>query len=193
MLHAWHDVPTYCDESQSSFNVIVEVTKGSKVKYELDKPTGILRVDRILYSSVVYPANYGFIPQTYCDDNDPLDALVLNTEPVEPLSIVRARAIGVMRMEDSGKKDDKLIAVHLDDPEVAHYRDMKELPPHLEHQIRHFFEEYKVLEHKKVIVEEFLGPDVAAKILRDAVDLYRREAGKLRPLALSPAKRDEGR
>lgn len=181
MLHAWHDVPTYCDESQTGFHVIVEVTKGSKVKYELDKPTGILRVDRILYSSVVYPANYGFIPQTYCDDNDPLDALVLNTEPVEPLSIVRARAIGVMRMEDSGKKDDKLIAVHLDDPEVAHYMDMKELPPHLEHQIRHFFEEYKVLEHKKVIVEEFLGPDVAAKILRDAVDLYRREASKLRP------------
>ena len=193
MLHAWHDVPTYCDESQTSFHVIIEVTKGSKVKYELDKPTGILRVDRILYSSVVYPANYGFIPQTYCDDNDPLDALVLNTEPVEPLSIVRARAIGVMRMEDSGKKDDKLIAVHLDDPEVAHYKDMTELPPHLEHQIRHFFEEYKVLEHKKVIVEEFLGPDVAAKILRDAVDLYRREASKLRPPVLSPARRDEGR
>ncbi|MGH9579184.1 MAG: inorganic diphosphatase [Terriglobales bacterium] len=181
MSHAWHDVPVYCDEGQTSFHVIVEVTKGSKVKYELDKPTGILRVDRILYSSVVYPANYGFIPQTYCDDNDPLDALVLNTEPVEPLSIVRARAIGVMRMEDSGKMDDKLIVVHVDDPEVAHYTDMKELPPHLARQIRHFFEEYKVLEHKKVIVEEFLGPDVAAKILRDAVDLYRREAGKLRP------------
>ena len=181
MLHAWHDVPTYCDEAGKDFNVIIEVTKGSKVKYELDKPSGILRVDRILYSSIVYPSNYGFIPQTYCDDNDPLDALVLNTEPVEPLSIVRARAIGVMRMEDSGKKDDKLIAVHIDDPEVAHYADMKELPPHLERQIRHFFEEYKVLEHKKVIVEEFLGPEVAAKILREAVDLYRREASKLRP------------
>ncbi len=181
MLHAWHDVATYCDEAQKDFNVIIEVTKGSKVKYELDKPSGILRVDRILYSSIVYPSNYGFIPQTYCDDNDPLDALVLNTEPVEPLSIVRARAIGVMRMEDSGKKDDKLIAVHLDDPEVSHYTEMKELPPHLEHQIRHFFEEYKVLEHKKVIVEEFLGPDVAQKILREAVDLYRREAARLRP------------
>lgn len=181
MQHAWHDVPTYCDESRTAFHVVVEVTKGSKVKYELDKPSGILRVDRIFYSSIVYPANYGFIPQTYCDDADPLDTLVLNTEPVEPLSIVRARAIGVMRMEDSGKKDDKLIAVHLDDPEVAHYTNMKELPPHLERQIRHFFEEYKVLENKRVIVEEFLGPEVATKILRDAVELYRREASTLRP------------
>lgn len=181
MVHAWHDLPAYTDAEQAAFNVVIEVTKGSKVKYELDKPSGILRVDRILYSSVIYPANYGFIPQTYCDDGDPLDALVLNTEPVEPLSIVRARAIGVMRMEDSGHMDDKLIAVHIDDPEVADYTHMNQLPKHLARQIRHFFEEYKVLEHKTVVVEDFLGPEEAHEILRAAVELYRREAPRLRP------------
>ncbi|MBI4466212.1 MAG: inorganic diphosphatase [Acidobacteria bacterium] len=181
MVHAWHDLPAYVDAEQAAFNVVIEVTKGSKVKYELDKPSGILRVDRILYSSVIYPANYGFIPQTYCDDGDPLDALVLNTEPVEPLSIVRARAIGVMRMEDSGHMDDKLIAVHIDDPEVADYTHMDQLPKHLARQIRHFFEEYKVLEHKTVVVEDFLGPEEAREILRAAVELYRREAPRLRP------------
>src|SRR5512145_1723542 len=103
MLHAWHDVPTYSDDTELSFNVIVEVTKGSKVKYELDKPTGILRVDRILYSSVVYPANYGFIPQTYCDDNDPLDALVLCSIDIRPMTIVEAKVIGVMQMIDNNE------------------------------------------------------------------------------------------
>lgn len=179
MLHPWHDIPTYTDSSQASFHVVVEVSRGSKVKYELDKPTGILRVDRILYSSVIYPANYGFIPQTYCDDGDPLDALVLNTEPVEPLSIVRARAIGVMRMEDSGHVDDKLITVHIDDPEYADYVHMNQLPRHIARQIQHFFEEYKVLENKTVVVEDFLGPEPAAEILKAAVELYRRDRDKL--------------
>lgn len=179
-MHAWHDLPAYTDPDQSTFRVVIEISKGSKVKYELDKPSGLLRVDRILYSSVIYPANYGFIPQTYCDDGDPLDALVLNTEPVEPLSIVRARAIGVMRMEDTGKTDDKLIAVHIDDPEVADYTDLAQLPRHIVRQVRHFFEEYKVLEHKEVIVEDFLGPATANEILRAAVELYRREGARLR-------------
>ena len=181
MLHPWHDIPTYADASAAAFNVVVEIAKGSKVKYELDKPSGILRVDRILYSSIVYPANYGFVPQTYCDDGDPLDALVLNSEPMEPLSLLRARAIGVMRMEDGGKIDDKLIAVHVDDPEYADYVHMNQLPKHIARQIRHFFEEYKVLENKAVVVEDFLGPEEAATVLREAVELYRRDADKLRP------------
>ena len=181
-MHAWHELSPYTDAEEKSIHVVVEVSKGSKVKYELDKHSGLLRVDRVLYSSVIYPANYGFVPQTFCDDGDPLDALVLNSEPVEPLSVVRARAIGVMRMDDSGHEDDKLIAVHIDDPEVADYTHMDQLPKHLERLIRHFFEEYKVLEHKEVIVEDFLGPAEAQRILREAVELYRREADRLRRL-----------
>lgn len=182
-MHPWHDLPSYTDASHSTFHVVIEVSKGSKVKYELDKGSGLLRVDRILYSSVIYPANYGFIPQTYCDDNDPLDALVLNSEPLEPLSVLRARAIGIMRMEDDGKIDDKIIAVHLDDPEVADYTDLNQLPRHIRRLVRHFFEEYKVLEHKEVVVEDFLDPQTAAKVLQAAVELYGREKARLRSVS----------
>jgi len=182
-MHPWHDLPPYTDASRAVFHVVIEVSKGSKVKYELDKRSGLLRVDRILYSSVIYPANYGFIPQTYCDDGDPLDALVLNSEPMEPLSVLRARAIGVMRMEDEGKTDDKIIAVHVDDPEVADYTDLNQLPRHIRRLVRHFFEEYKVLEHKEVVVEDFLDPTAAGEILRDAVELYGREQDRLRSLS----------
>jgi len=181
-MHPWHDLPPYIDAAESAVHVVIEVSKGSKVKYELDKRSGLLRVDRILYSSVIYPANYGFIPQTYCDDGDPLDALVLNSEPVEPLSVLRARPIGVMRMEDEGKTDDKIIAVHIDDPEVADYTDLNQLPRHIQRLVQHFFEEYKVLEHKDVVVEDFLDPKAAAGILQDAVDLYQREKAQLRSI-----------
>ena len=181
-MHPWHDLPPYIDAAGTEFHVVIEVSKGSKVKYELDKRSGLLRVDRILYSSVIYPANYGFIPQTYCDDGDPLDALVLNSEPIEPLAVLRARAIGVMRMEDDGKTDDKIIAVHIDDPEVADYTDLNQLPRHIRRLVQHFFEEYKVLEHKEVVVEDFLDPKAAAGILREAVDLYQREKSQLRSL-----------
>jgi inorganic pyrophosphatase len=172
-VHPWHDIAAYDDAEQGVFHAVIEIAKGSKVKYELDKRSGLLRVDRILYSSVIYPANYGFVPQTYCDDGDPLDALVLNSEPVLPLTILRARAIGAMRMEDSGKIDDKIIAVHVDDPEFADYTDLGQLPKHLARQIRHFYQEYKTLEHKKVVVEDFLGSAEAADILRAGVALYR--------------------
>lgn len=146
-MHPWHDVPTRLDDDDPmTFAALIEISKGSKVKYELDKKTGLLRVDRILHSSVIYPANYGFVPRTYCDDGDPLDVLVLNSEPVQPLSMLRARAIGVMRMLDDGKEDDKLIAVHVDDPAFCDYQSHEQLPRHIEREIRRFFQRLVVLE-----------------------------------------------
>jgi inorganic pyrophosphatase len=173
-VHAWHDI--YVDEEliEREFPVVIEVPKGSKNKYELDKETGFLRLDRVLYSAVHYPANYGFIPRSFCDDGDPLDALVLGQEPVYPLTIVEARAIGVMRMRDDKGIDDKIIAVNVRDPAVSDYRDRKQLPAHTEREIKRFFQDYKVLEHKMVEVEDMLGPVEALAILRDAMGLYRR-------------------
>ena len=179
-MNPWHDIPPVLDQQNGIFRAVIEIPTGSKVKYELDKKTGMIRVDRILYSSVVYPANYGFVPQTYCDDGDPLDVLVLNSEPVYPLSILRVRAIGLMRMDDSGKEDDKLIAVHIDDPAYAELTTHKELPKHVGRQIRRFFEDYKVLENKKVIVEDILGPKEAQKILHAALKLYESRKDQLR-------------
>jgi inorganic pyrophosphatase len=180
MAHPWHDLPNHPDKCHERFNVVIEIPKGSKVKYELDKPSGLLRVDRILYSSVIYPANYGFVPRSYCDDSDPLDVLVLGNEPVVPLTIMEARAIGVMHMLDGGKKDDKLIAVHVNDPAFSDYVDVAQLPRHVLKEISRFFTDYKALENKKVEVEEFNGRDTANTVLRDALALYRTEEHKLR-------------
>jgi len=173
-MHPWHD--TYVDDTviADAFPVVIEIPKGSKNKYELDKETGLLRLDRVLYSSVHYPADYGFIPRTFCDDGDPLDALVLGQEPVYPLTIVEARAIGVMRMRDEKGIDDKIVAVSVHDPAFADYIDKDQLPAHVLRQLRRFFEDYKVLEHKQVIVEDLLGPAEALRIIRDALELYRR-------------------
>ena len=172
-MHPWHDC--YVDDAlvEAAFPVIIEVPKGSTNKYELDKETGLLRLDRVLYSAVYYPADYGFIPRTYCDDGDPLDALVLSEEPVHPLTIVEARAIGVMRMRDEKGIDDKILAVSVRDPAYSHYVDKGQLPPHMFLQIRRFFEDYKVLEHKQVVVEDLLGTPDAVRIIREALDLYR--------------------
>jgi inorganic pyrophosphatase len=173
-MHPWHD--TYLDDKSIStdFPVIIEIPKGSKNKYELDKETGLLRLDRVLYSSVHYPADYGFIPRTYCDDGDPLDALVLSQEPVYPLTIVTARAIGVMRMRDEKGIDDKVVAVSVRDPAFADYFDHAQLPAHVLRQVRRFFEEYKVLEQKQVVVEDLLGPAEALDIIRNALEMYRK-------------------
>ena len=175
-MHPWHD--TYVDDSviATGFPVIVEIPKGSTNKYELDKETGLLRLDRVLYSAVYYPADYGFIPRTYCDDGDPLDVLILSQEPVLPLTIVEGRAIGVMRMRDEKGIDDKIVAISVRDPSFADYTHVNQLPGHVMRQVRRFFEDYKVLENKQVVVEDLLGPDDAVKIILDAMDLY----GKLR-------------
>ena len=173
-MHPWHD--SYIDDDliTTAFPVVIEIPKGSKNKYELDKETGLLRLDRVLYSAVYYPADYGFIPRTYCDDGDPLDVLVLAQEPVFPLTIVEARAIGVMRMRDEKGVDDKILAVSVHDPAFADYTDKNQLPAHVLRQVRRFFEDYKVLEQKQVNVEDMLGPADAIKIIRDSLELYRR-------------------
>nr|CAB3461347.1 unnamed protein product [Digitaria exilis] len=169
--HPWHDLEIG-PEAPAVFNVVVEITKGSKVKYELDKKTGLIKVDRVLYSSVVYPHNYGFIPRTLCEDNDPMDVLVLMQEPVLPGAFLRARAIGLMPMIDQGEKDDKIIAVCADDPEYRHYNDISELSPHRLQEIRRFFEDYKKNENKEVAVNDFLPSATAREAIQYSMDLY---------------------
>jgi inorganic pyrophosphatase len=173
-MHPWHDC--YVDDAliERNFPVIIEIPKGSKNKYELDKETGLLRLDRTLYSAVYYPADYGFIPRSFCDDGDPLDALVLGQEPVYPLTIVEARAVGVMRMRDEKGIDDKILGVCVRDPAVSDYTTHTQLPAHTLREIGRFFQDYKTLEHKQVVVEDFMGPGEALRILQEALDLYRR-------------------
>jgi inorganic pyrophosphatase len=177
--HPWHDIPLP-DDLEEWFPAYIEIPKGSRVKYELDKPTGLLKVSRVLYSAVFYPANYGFVPRTYCDDGDPLDVLVLGQEEVAPGVLLRARPIGVMRMRDDKGQDDKIIAVHVDDPEYENLRDIAELQPHRLRELQRFFLDYKVLEGEEVVVEAPLGHAEALPILRDAIAFYAREANNLR-------------
>jgi inorganic pyrophosphatase len=172
-IHPWHDIPLP-DDVTTWFPVYVEIPRRSNVKYELDKTLGLLRVDRILYSAVYYPAHYGFVPRTYCDDGDPIDALVLGQGEVIPGVLLRARAIGVLRMHDEKGVDDKLLAVHIDDPEYADYRDLDQLPAHRLRELERFFLDYKVLEGKQVTVPGFQGPEQAQAILREAIAYYSR-------------------
>ena len=171
MTHPWHDI-AIPEPIEKGFPAFIEIPKGSKVKYELDKETGILKVDRILFSAVHYPANYGFIPRTFCDDGDPLDVLVLCQESVAPMCMMRARAIGMMQMRDEKGLDDKIIAVHMDDPAYEQYTHINQLPPHSLLELKRFFEDYKTLERKTVTVSDFEGPDVANKVIRDGLACY---------------------
>jgi inorganic pyrophosphatase len=171
-MNAWHDV-ALGDEIEQHFRCVIEIPKGSKIKYELDKATGLLWLDRVLHSAVHYPANYGFLPQTYCDDGDPLDVLVLGQEPVVPLCVLRAKAIGVITMRDDKGQDDKIIAVHVDDPEYSHYRDVSELPPHRLKEMQRFFLDYKVLEDKSVDIDDIRGRSDAEHVIQEAIRLYR--------------------
>jgi inorganic pyrophosphatase len=170
-FNPWHNVSPG-NNLPEIVNGIIEIPKGTRAKYELDKESGLLRLDRVLYSSVYYPANYGFIPQSYCDDNDPLDILILSQIDIVPMCIVPAKVIGVMRMLDNGEADDKIIAVAVGDPSVSHINDISELPQHFISELRNFFEDYKKLENKTVVVEEFFDKNTALEILQESFEMY---------------------
>ncbi|GGF16634.1 inorganic diphosphatase [Hymenobacter cavernae] len=170
-FNPWHDVERG-ENSPSVVNGIIEIPKGSKGKYELDKKSGLLKLDRVLFSAVHYPAAYGFIPQTYCDDKDPLDILVICSVDVVPMCIIDAKVIGVMQMVDQDEEDDKIIAVAANDVSVNHFNDISDLPPHTLLEMRRFFEDYKALEHKQVTVERFMGREDAYRIIEDSIKLY---------------------
>jgi inorganic pyrophosphatase len=174
MINPWHDV-TPGEDIPQEFNAIVEIPFGSSVKYELDKSSGLIKLDRVLYSAVYYPANYGFIPQTLAEDDDPLDVLVLCQETVVPLTLIHARTIGLMTMIDVGKKDHKVIAVATEDPEFNSYREASEMPPHRLSMLRRFFQDYKQLEGKAVEVDEIQPAREAYPIIEDALARYSRQ------------------
>jgi inorganic pyrophosphatase len=170
-MHPVHDIAVP-EDIATYVPSVIEIPRGSHLKYEVDKPTGLLRLDRVLYSAVFYPANYGFIPRTHADDGDPLDILVLMQEPVEPLTIVRARALGGLRMTDDKGGDDKIVAVCVDDPAVAHYTATAELPPHVMRELERFFTDYKVLEGKRSEVGEMYDTAQALAVIRRSREAY---------------------
>ncbi len=174
MTHPWHDVPIG-DDVPDEINIVIEISKGSKVKYELDKDTGLLEVDRVLYSSVVYPENYGFIPQTLADDDDPLDAIVLMQEPIQPMSLLEVRPIGLLPMVDEGENDENILCVHVEDPQYEAFTHVNELPEHRLNEIKQFFKEYKNLERKEVEVGEISGPEDAVEYIRRAIERYKKQ------------------
>ncbi len=177
MKHPWHAVEAG-ENAPEIVNAIIEIPKNNRAKYELDKDSGLLKLDRVLYSSVYYPANYGFIPQSYCDDKDPLDIIVLSQIEIVPLCLVRAKVIGVMQMVDQGEMDDKIIAVAQDDMSVNYIDNITELPDHFFKELRQFFEDYKILEKKEVVIEQFQGKEKALEIVKQSLIDYKNYMNK---------------
>lgn len=174
VLHPWHGAH-YGETSPEIVNAMIEIPQGSRTKYEIDKTTGLLKLDRVIYSSFHYPVNYGFIPQTLGEDGDPLDILVLCSQSIQALCLVQATVIGNMQMIDSGEKDDKIIAVATKDPSVNHITSIDELPRHFISELRNYFEQYKVLENKQVQIENFQSKEDAYRIIREAIVLYQKK------------------
>ena len=175
--HPWHEVSIGKNPPQL-VNAIIEIPKGSRAKYEIDKESGLIKLDRVIYASMFYPLNYGFIPQTLGEDHDPLDIVVITQVTVVPRCLIATKVIGVMQMIDRGEADDKIIAVADTDPSVSHINDVKNIPPHLLAELRHFFENYKTLENKKVVVDDILGREKAEEILLASIDRYKKEFPK---------------
>lgn len=174
VLHPWHGAH-YGKEYPEIVNALIEIPQGSRAKYEIDKTTGLLKLDRVVYSSFHYPINYGFIPQTLGEDGDPLDILVMCSESIQPLCLVEATVIGNMQMIDNGEKDDKIIAVATKDPTVNHFNSVEDLPKHFIAVLRNYFENYKVLENKVVEIDEFQNKEAAYNIIRNDIENYKRK------------------
>lgn len=172
ILHPWHEVANNIDLQTASVDGLIEIPKGSKAKYEVDKPSGLIRLDRVVFAAFVYPVNYGFIPQTLGDDGDPLDILVLSEVAIHPGCLVKSRVLGYMQMNDTGKSDEKIIAVAEGDMSVAHIQSMDELPENFKQELKHFFSNYKTLMKKEVIVDEFKGRKEALEIIESCIKRY---------------------
>lgn len=170
--HPWHETSIGKNPPQK-VNAIIEIPKGSRAKYEVDKESGLIKLDRVIFASMYYPLNYGFIPQTMGEDHDPLDIVVLTQVSVVPLCLIPSKVIGVMQMVDRGEADDKIIAVAEDDPSVSHFNDVSDLPEHLRAEVTHFFENYKTLENKKVVIDQFLSKDRAYQIIEESIRFYK--------------------
>ena len=176
-MNIWHDIdPSII--TPEDFCVVIEIPKGSKIKYELDKKSGLLKLDRILHTSTHYPANYGFIPRTYADDLDPLDVLVLCSQAIYPMTLIRCYPIGVISMIDSGRNDEKIIAIPKDDPTYNRYRDVSELSPHIFEEMKHFFSVYKMLENKSTTVEDIMTREFAVETIKNAIESYKEKFEK---------------
>ncbi len=171
MSNIWHNISPK-RITPEDFMAVIEIKKGSKKKYELDKETGLLMLDRILYTSTHYPANYGFIPRTYGDDGDPLDVVVISSESIDPMTLVRCYPIGVITMKDGGKFDEKIISIPVNDPNYNGFKDISELPKHLFDEMKHFFTVYKSLEGKETVVDEVQNRERAIEIIRSCIDNY---------------------
>src|SRR5690606_16902173 len=169
--HTWHEV-SIDENPPHRVNSIIEIPKGSRAKYEVDKASGLIKLDRVIYASMFYPLNYGFIPQTLGDDGDPLDIVVLTQVSVVPLCVIPSKVIGVMQMIDRGENDEKIIAVAEQDPSVAHIDSVRDLPGYLLSELRHFFENYKTLENKKVVINEFLSKEEAFSVITASITHY---------------------